>query len=141
GTRIITRNQMSYTPSMEVSEATLSQMAKRHAASFSKRYPNLEHVKQEYTWSGRLCLSRNSAPAFGELAEGLVSACCQNGLGTTRGTLSGMAAAELLVEGTTGLVRDVMKQGKPTKLPPSPLDSIGANAFMRWGEFKARREM
>jgi len=30
----------------------------------------------------------------GKLAEGVYSACCQNGLGTAQGTLSGILAAE-----------------------------------------------
>ncbi|MDJ0614419.1 MAG: FAD-binding oxidoreductase [Rhizobiaceae bacterium] len=141
GTRIITRNRMSYVPSLSISDNHLNSIAKHHQAAFSKRYPELDHVEQEHVWSGRLCLSRNSAPAFGQLEEGLYAACCQNGLGTTKGTLAGIAAAEFACEGETELVRDMLEQGVPTKLPPAPLDTIGANAFMRWAEFKARREM
>lgn len=141
GTRLITRNQMTYAPNLEATEKTVTKMGARHAKAFARRYPSLSHVEQEYAWAGRLCMSRNVAPAFGELDEGLFSACCQNGLGTARGTLMGMAIAELVVEGETSLVRDLLKQGKPRKLPPAPLDSLGANAFMRWGEFKARKEL
>lgn len=141
GTRIITRNQMTYAPTLQTSESLLAKMAKRHEVSFARRYPHLKHVEQEYAWAGRLCLSRNSAPAFGEIAPNLYSACCQNGLGTTRGTLSGMAAAELAAKGHTELANSVSAQGEPSFLPPAPLDSIGANVFMRWSEFKARREL
>jgi len=141
GTRIITRNQMSYAPSMKIADKCLDVISKRHQISFAKRYPDLTDIDQEYVWSGRLCMSRNSAPAFGVLENGLYSACCQNGLGTTKGTLSGMAAAELASEGETELVKSMIELGKPAKLPPAPLDMIGANALMRWGEFKARREI
>ena len=141
GTRILTRNQMTYAPSMFASPQLLEKMAKRHQTSFVKRYPELSHVEQEYSWSGRLCLSRNSTPAFGKLDDGLFSACCQNGLGTTRGTLSGMAVAELASEGETDLVKSLQKQGKPNNLPPAPLDTIGASAFLKWREFKARKEV
>lgn len=141
GTRIITRNQMSYAPDLQTPKFQLQTIAARHRVSFAKRYPALDHIEQEYVWSGRLCMSRNSAPAFGKLDDGLYAACCQNGLGTTKGTLAGMAAAELACDGETPLVKSVLTQGKPNKLPPAPLDTIGANAFMRWGQFKARREI
>ena len=132
---------MTYRPSMEVPSTLVEKMAEKHAKAFARRYPELKHVEQEYSWAGRLCLSRNSAPAFGQVAEGLFSACCQNGLGTAKGTLSGMAAAEYAVEGETALVRAMLEQGVPQKLPPEPLDIIGATAFMRWAEFKARSEL
>ena len=141
GVRILTRNRMSYTPNLKCSDVLLSNIAKTHVGSFKKRYPELEHVQQEYVWAGRLCLSRNGVSAFGELEQGLYSACCQNGLGLARGTLSGMAVAELASEGETELVKSFLEEDKPQKLPPKPLDSIGANAFMRWNEFKARKEL
>ncbi|MGI9353427.1 MAG: NAD(P)/FAD-dependent oxidoreductase [Rhizobiaceae bacterium] len=141
GTRIVTRNQATYAPNMEISNKLLPKMAKQHKKAFTRRYPDLASVNHEYSWAGRLCLSRNSAPAFGKVADGIYSACCQNGLGTTRGTLAGMAAAELAVEGETELVRAMQEQGTPQKLPPAPLDTIGAVAFMRWSEFTAREEI
>lgn len=141
GTRIITRNRISYAPNMKVNEATLAEMGKTHVSSFEKRYPDLRHVTQEYVWAGRLCLSRNGVSAFGELEKGLYSACCQNGLGVARGTLAGMAIAELASEGETDLAKAFLTEDKPQKLPLKPLDSIGAKAFMRWSEYKARNEL
>lgn len=141
GTRIITRNRISYAPTMSVSDRLVSNMAMEHVKSFEKRYPNLTHVAQEYAWAGRLCLSRNGVSAFGEIEEGLYSACCQNGLGTARGTASGMAIAELATQGQTELASIFLDEEKPQKLPPAPLDTIGAKAFMKWSEFKARREL
>jgi len=141
GTRIVTRNRVTYSPQLKVTDATLLQMAKTHVASFEKRYPHLEHLEQEYTWAGRLCLSRNGVSAFGEVEPGLYSACCQNGLGVARGTLSGMAAAEFAAEGETELTQSFLKEARPTKLPPAPLDSIGATALMKFEEWKAREEL
>jgi glycine/D-amino acid oxidase-like deaminating enzyme len=141
GTRIITRNRMSYAPDMKITNVRLAQMGKTHITSFAKRYPELSHVEQEYLWSGRLCLSRNGASAFGELEEGLYSACCQNGLGAARGTLSGMAIAELASEGETELAREILLEENPQKLPIAPLDAIGVRAFMKWSEHKARHEL
>jgi glycine/D-amino acid oxidase-like deaminating enzyme len=88
-----------------------------------------------------LCLSRNDAPAFGEVDEGLFAAVCQNGLGVAKGTLSGMAAAEL-ASGVGGDAAAFLgAEAGPAKLPLEPFSYIGANAFMRWGEMKAGREL
>lgn len=141
GARIITRNRMSYAPDMKITNRRLAQMGATHVSSFAKRYPSLSHVEQEYLWSGRLCLSRNGVSAFGEIDEGLYSACCQNGLGAARGTLSGMAIAELACEGESELAQAILEEDSPKKLPISPFDSIGVRAFMRWSEHKARHEL
>lgn len=141
GTRIITRNRISYAPSMKIDNALLKKMGQTHVSSFAKRYPDLSDVEQEYLWAGRLCLSRNGVSAFGEIEQGLYSACCQNGLGAARGTLSGMAIAELVCEGATELAREILSEKSPKKLPIAPLDSIGVRAFMKWSEHKARHEL
>jgi len=95
----------------------------------------------EFRWGGRLCLSRNNVPAFGELESGLYSACCQNGLGTAKGTLHGILAAEQASGHQTDMLAQVMSQDPPVKLPPKPLTRLGANAIMRWGEWRAGAEM
>jgi len=95
----------------------------------------------EYQWGGRLCLSRNNVPAFGELETGLFTACCQNGLGVAKGTASGKLAAELACGHQSELLTNMLQQQKPVKLPPEPFTWIGANAVMRWGELRAGAEL
>lgn len=141
GDRFVIRNRFTYDPSMEVTDRRITAVARDHDRAFAARFPMLNGVDMQYRWGGRLCLSRNDAPAFGEVDEGLFSACCQNGLGTAKGTLSGMAAAEL-ASGAGGAAADFLSaEASPVKLPPEPLSYIGANAFMRWGEMKAGREL
>ena len=83
GDRILVRNRFTYDPSIEVSDRRLAKMGRNHDASFQARFPMLGEVTMEYRWGGRLCLAWNNVPAFGEVEEGLFSACCQNGIGTT----------------------------------------------------------
>ncbi|MEO0373004.1 MAG: FAD-dependent oxidoreductase, partial [Pseudomonadota bacterium] len=128
-------------PSMEVGAARVARVAKDHDRAFQRRFPMLKDVDMEYRWGGRLCLSRNGVAAFGEVQEGLYSACCQNGLGTAKGTTLGMAAAELATDQPSWVVDHFLAQDEPVKLPPQPLTMLGANAVMRWGEFTAGREM
>ena len=105
------------------------------------RVPKLPNTEMEYRWGGRLCLSWNGVPAFGEIEEGLFSACRQNGLGTSKGTLAGMLAAELAAQGNSPLVAKMLACDAPKRLPPEPFAWLGANARMRWGEWKAGREL
>ena len=140
GDRIVVRNRFTYDPSMQVSARRVAGMRADHDAAFAARFPMLKDVAMEYTWGGRLCLSRNSVPALGEVDEGLFSACCQNGLGTSKGTLHGMLMAEMASGTRSDMLEDVLAQDMPSRLPPEPLSWIGANAVLRWGEFKAGRE-
>ena len=141
GERILVRNRFTWAPDRTVSERKLGGMARVHERAFAKRFPQLEHVNMDFCWGGLLCLSWNTVPAFGELEHGLYSACCQNGLGTTMGTLSGKLTAELLLGKTSSSLASMLAKPKPKRLPPEPLSSIGANITMRWGEFKARKEL
>lgn len=141
GTRIIVRNRFSWNPDRSADEARLSAFGKAHEKTFRARFSALDHVEMEHCWGGFLCLSRNNVSAFGEVDEGLVSACCQNGLGAARGTLSGMLAAELASGQESDHLHYMLGQPEPARLPPEPIASIGANAVLRWGEFRAGAEL
>lgn len=141
GDRIIIRNRATLDPSLQVSDARIKAVGRTHDKSFAARFPMLKNVGMEYRWGGRLCLSRNNVAAFGQLDEGLFSACCQNGLGTTKGTLHGMLAAEQASGLKSDLLDYVLSAEAPAKLPPKLFTWLGANAVMRWGELKAGRDL
>ncbi len=141
GHRILVRNRFTWAPGRSVSEQKIKSIAPVHDRSFQTRFPQLQHVQMEHQWGGLLCLSRNSAPAFGEIDTNLYSACCQNGLGTVMGTLSGKLAAELATDQNSKTLKAMLDQPQPSILPPEPFASIGANVFMRWSEFRAGREL
>ncbi|MEM9010616.1 MAG: FAD-binding oxidoreductase [Pseudomonadota bacterium] len=141
GHRIVVRNRFTFDPSLEVDEARLDRMAATHRRSFEARFPMLREVAMEHVWAGRLCLSRNDAPAFGEIDAGLFAACCQNGLGLARGTHAGMAAAELALDQSGDAARRELSQAPPRPLPPKPIAWAGATARIRWGELSAGREL
>ncbi len=141
GDRIVVRNRFTYDPGMEVTDARIETIGRRHDASFAARFPQLAGTQMEYRWGGRLCLSRNGVPAFGEIEEGLFSACCQNGLGTSKGTLAGICAADLAAQGNFPHVATLAAMAEPARLPPEPLAWLGANATLRWKEMKAGREL
>lgn len=141
GDRIVVRNRFNYDPSMQAGEARLRSMAASHDQAFRARFPMLGEIEMQFRWGGLLCLSRNDVPAFGEVTDGLYAACCQNGLGTTKGTLAGMLAAELATDTRSDALTFMLKENPPAKLPPEPFAFVGANAFIRWREFRAGREL
>ena len=140
GSRIIVRNRFTYEPSMEVSEDRVRRPGKLQDKAFAARFPMLKDVEMAYRWGGRLCVAKNGVFAFKEVEENLVTACCQNGLGTTKGTLSGLTAANYMAGGNQSFAQELLAQPLPEKLPPEPFAYLGANAYMRWGEMKAGRE-
>lgn len=138
--RIVVRTRFTYDPSMEVSSARVQGIAQEQRRSFVARFPELARVPMEYSWAGRLCLSRNNVPAFGEIDEGLFSACCENGLGTVKSTLAGVLVVDLAT-GAQSLHLDTFKaQPVPSRIPPEPLAWLGINAVIRWQELWAGRE-
>ena len=140
GDRILIRNRWSYNPSMEVSDSFMASAANSHFESFKARFPMLDKVSMEYSWGGRLCLSLNNVFAQGEVDEGIYSACCQNGLGTAKGTAIGIITAEKISGENTSLIPNFADEELPKKLMPKPLMWIGVNSYMRWKELLAGKE-
>lgn len=141
GDRIIIRNRFTFDPSMDVSEKRMSDVARDHDRAFAARFPNLSNVTMDFRWGGRLCVSRNNVQVIGELDEGLYSACCQNGLGTAKGTLAGGLAADLALGRPSDALSRALAADKPARLPPASLSSIGANLFLKWQERQAGGEL
>ena len=83
----------------------------------------------------------NNVPAFGEVDDGLFSACCQNGLGTVQGTLGGMMAAEMAVGYCSDMLAELQALDAPKRLPPEPVATLGARARLAWGERQAGVEL
>jgi glycine/D-amino acid oxidase-like deaminating enzyme len=135
--RIAIRNTVTYSPSMACSERQLARAGRAHEASFRARFPMLKDVGMEYRWSGQICLSWNSVPAFGEVEDGVYAAGCQNGLGVCKGTLHGKLIADLAAGSNEASVSDVLAMEAPKKLPPEPFMSIGANLNIWWLQRRA----
>ena len=140
GDRLLVRNRATYDPSMEVSQHRINSVKTDHLKAFKARFPMLSDVWMDYTWGGRLCLSKNGVFAAGEVDEGLFSACCQNGLGTAKGTAIGIIAAECASNSDQSLVPDFTMQDPPEKLLPKLLMYLGANSYMRWKEIRAGKD-
>ncbi|MBB3610289.1 FAD-binding oxidoreductase [Rhizobium sp. BK602] len=138
--RIVIRTRFTYDPALKVSERRVAGVAAEQRRSFNARFPGLESLPMDYSWAGALCLSRNHVPAFGEVEEGLFSACCENGLGTVKSTLAGMMAADLAAGAHSRELDQYRNQPEPTRLPPEPVAWLGINSVIRFQELRAGRE-
>jgi glycine/D-amino acid oxidase-like deaminating enzyme len=141
GHRLVVRNRFTFDPSMEVNQRRIASVGKDHDKAFAARFPMLRNVEMQYRWGGRLCLSMNNVQVIKELDDGLWSACCQNGLGTAKGTLAGVLAAEASLGVDSPSLRRALSSDQPKRLPPRPIAQIGAAIRMKWGEAKAGREL
>ena len=111
-----------------------------HRRKFTDRFLKLAGVAQEYSWAGHLCLSRNDVSVAKQIDSGVWSACVQNGLGTARGTLTGIAAAENAFEAPSGIANHFNGEPEPTKMPLAIAQKLVGNAVIRIKERRARNE-
>ncbi|MGR3462149.1 MAG: NAD(P)/FAD-dependent oxidoreductase [Roseovarius sp.] len=140
GNRIVTRTCAALRPGMRATEADMARAARVMQRKFDQRFPQLAGLRMEHAWAGHLCLSLNGVSVMHEIEPGLYAGCVQNGLGTARGTLTGMGAAELACGTTSAITRHFTAEDPPKRLPPQPFAEIGANAVLRWKEWRAGDE-
>ncbi len=138
--RIVIRTKFTYDPSIQVTPQRVADVAREQRLSLDARFPELKSTPLEFSWAGRLCLSRNSAPAFGEIEENLYSACCENGLGTVKSTLAGVMAAELATGMKSRFLDDFSNTPGPSKLPPKILTRLGVSSVISWQALRAGKE-
>ena len=141
GDRIVIRNRATYEPRLSPSERRLRGVYAQHDASFDARFPMLKGVEMEHRWGGHLALTLNGVAGFGQLEDGLYSACLQNGLGTVKGTLHGMAIAEMCLKHPSTIVDELLAEPAPKRLPPEPISEVAATIRLKLGERAAGREL
>jgi glycine/D-amino acid oxidase-like deaminating enzyme len=125
---------------MQAGAGDMARAAKVMRRKFDARFPQLAGMAMEYAWAGHLCLTLNGVAVMRRIDDGLYTGCVQNGLGTARGTLTGIGAAELACGATSDVTAHFTAEDRPKRLPPRPLSDIGANLTLRWKEWRARTE-
>ena len=138
--RILIRQNIHFQPSMHAGEALRARVREGHQKLFDTRFPKLRGVTMEHTWTGFICLSRNGAPGFGQVAPNIWSAVCQNAVGVAKGTISGRMAATMALGQEDPLLSDMISLGQPNALPPRPFLDIGVRARFAWEIYNNRHE-
>ena len=138
--RLLFRQNMSFTGRMASNPGTHEAVRRGHITLFRARFPMLPEVTFEHTWVGYLCLSSNFGQGFGRHAPNVFTAICQNAMGATKGTVSGMLVADLACGVDNPLIADMEAIGQPARLPPRPFLDIGAWAKINWWIWQGRGE-
>ena len=138
--RLLIRQDIRVAMGQNVPARRTDAIGRNHMALMGARFPALRHVTFENSWVGYICMSRNSAPMFESPAPNIWVAACQNGIGVTKGTISGMLAADKACGVENPLIGDIEALGTPVKLPPRPIVEVGARAMIGWEIWKNRAE-
>ena len=138
--RIIMRSFWGKRQSDVVSPSEYHQSRDLQIQQIRDRFPMMQGDPIVDTWTGQIGLASNFAPGFGQVRENVWSAMIQNGVGMTKGTMSGILAAEALNGIDSQLLQDIQAMGNPEKLPPQPILSIGIWAKVKWWEWLQRAE-
>ena len=138
--RLLIRQDIKLSMKQNMSPAKTQRIREHHQQILRDRFPSVPDVSIDDTWAGYICMSKNSAPAFGEIAFNVWVAACQNGIGVTKGTISGVTVADLACGRENPLIDDMIALGEPERLPARPLVEVGARALMRWEVYKNRHE-
>jgi len=138
--RILIRQDIHFKPDFRIADAKRTEVRGNHQRLFLERFPMLPQVTMEHTWTGFICLSRNDAPGFGQVAGNVYAAVCQNAVGVTKGTIGGILAADMATGQDNPLIADMVSLGTPQSLPPRPFLDLGVRAKMAWEIWRARAE-
>ena len=100
----------------------------------------LADVPFEFTWGGALSLTRNGAPVFGELRDGVWGTVVHNGVGIAKGTISGKLLAEKMCGHESDSIALMDSKGRPSRNYPEPFNSWGVRLNARWRRSQAGLE-
>jgi len=124
--RLMLRNCVEFNNGQLLSPDELAKNVPWHRERMLKRFPQLESVPIEQSWSGCEGVSRNMTSFFGQYAANVYGAAGYNGSGLSRGTALGTALARMMLGGQDDLIRDASGFAKAQWLPPRPLLDLGA---------------
>lgn len=133
--RICLRNTAEYLGAKLLSDDQLQKRQSIHREAFNRRFPQLQNVPFEFSWSGVEGISRNGTNFFGQQKHNVYCAGGYNGSGVSRGTAFGTALAEYANGGQSELINDCLNSKPATWLPPRPFLDVGA-AFIVRSRFK-----
>jgi glycine/D-amino acid oxidase-like deaminating enzyme len=139
--RIMTRAGYALSSDHMPSERARRRSEPHHRRLIRDRFPALADIAFEHSWTGFVCASRNRAHGLGNPAPNVFTAVCENGVGATKSTVSGICAADMAAGEWNPLADDLLSFGEPRRVPRSPFFEIGFHAKRRYEAWRDRAEM
>ncbi len=137
--RILIRNTAEYQPS-GINSAMLAKRRNIHYAGLQRRFPWLGEGAIEYTWSGNICISKNSKPVFAKLSDNVFATGCYNASGVSKGSIMGRLIVDHAFKEPSDLLDMAMSIPKPDRIPPRPIFDIGVKARLAFDRVKGKSE-
>ena len=138
--RIMVRNTVEWWPSLAMNPRELAIRRQRNLSGLRKRFPQLTNLDFEYSWSGNVCISRNSKPVFEKNGDHLFLAGCYNAGGIAMGSLFGKLIVDYALDRPSDELSRVLGQEKPSLLPPRPFFDIGLQTRLAFNRYQGRSE-
>jgi glycine/D-amino acid oxidase-like deaminating enzyme len=140
--RLLIRNLCAFAPRYQAKDRHLVKARKAHREGLDARFPQFSGVPLPSTWGGVVSLSRNQETFFGEMAPGVYSSNCYNGVGMIRGSISGKLLADLATGNYSQQLEDMISvSGMPSRIPPDPIRSMGVSARFKLAEWESQDEV
>ena len=138
--RILVRNTVEWWPKLTMDNSELLKRRRRNLHGLKLRFPELTELDFEYTWSGNVCISRNSKPVFEQVGSNLLLAGCYNAGGVAMGSLFGELIVDYALDRQSEELTQILNQEKPSISPPRPLLDIGLQARLTVNRYQGRIE-
>jgi len=138
--RILVRNTVEWWPKLTMDNSDLAIRRKKNLLGLRKRFPQFTELDFEYTWSGNVCISRNSKPVFEKSKNNLFLAGCYNAGGIAMGSLFGKLIVDYALGQQSEELAQVLNQKKPNFIPPRPFLDLGLQARLAVNRYQGRSE-
>ena len=138
--RILVRNTVEWLPKLTMQKAELATRRQANLLGLRKRFPTLTELDFEYTWSGNVCISRNSKPVFEKSGSNFFIAGCYNAGGIAMGSLFGKLIVDYALDQKSEMLVQLLAQQKPNLIPPRPLLDLGLRARLAVNRYQGRTE-
>jgi glycine/D-amino acid oxidase-like deaminating enzyme len=138
--RILIRNTVEWWPGLAMDKTALEQRRIKNLLGLRKRFPGLQNLSFDYTWSGNVCISRNSKPVFEKTRDNIFLAGCYNAGGVAMGSLFGKLIVDYASGHKSEHLEQVLGQDKPIFIPPRPFLDIGLKTRLAWQRYQGRSE-
>lgn len=138
--RILVRNTVEWLPKLTMQKAELATRRQANLLGLRKRFPTLTELDFEYTWSGNVCISRNSKPVFEKSGSNFFIVGCYNAGGIAMGSLFGKLIVDYALDQKSEMLVQLLAQQKPNLIPPRPLLDLGLRARLAVNRYQGRTE-
>ncbi len=135
--RIFVRTDIAFATHLNIDPERLSKASVRLREAFERRFPSLKAVPFEYEYGGLIPFTINTLPLFGEVSPNIYVGTTSDGSGILRASILGNFLADLIFEERSDELDYIKRTYHPAYLPPEPLRSAGAYAFLKYKDYQA----